>query len=245
MPELDRIAPTRRPDGKPIGYQRWTDLLFLHWEVPAEAMRALLPEPLELDTFDGRAYVGLVPFAMRDVRPRWAPKALAFNFLETNVRTYVIHKGEPGVYFLSLEAASRIAVGVARARWKLPYFRAQMSMSSADDGTVTYTSKRLQGEEAPALHVRYRVGEPLPPSAPGSLEFWFLERYLLFTVRGSTLLRGQVYHTPYPAHSAEVLELDDGLVSAAGLPPATYPADFTHFAPGVTVDIFPLAPVSS
>src|SRR5687768_15954742 len=100
MESIDRIWPTRRPEGAPRGYQRWRDLLFLHWIVPEPALRAVVPPALEIDTHDGNAYVGVVPFAMLGVRPAWLPERLGFDFLETNVRTYV-HVGgrDPGVYF--------------------------------------------------------------------------------------------------------------------------------------------------
>src|SRR5215212_7393217 len=124
---MDRIAPTRRPEDRPAGFQRWRHLLFLHWEVPAAAVQALLPAELDVDTFEGRAYVGVVPFTMRDVSPWWSPSVPGIsNFDELNVRTYVHYKGsEPGVWFFSLDAASTLAVAAARAGWSLPYYRAK------------------------------------------------------------------------------------------------------------------------
>ena len=116
--EIDRITPTLRPSGLVVGHQRWRDLLFLHWPIPVAILRPLIPRQLEIDTYDGVAYIGLVPFWMTGVRPNWAPAQSAFSFLETNVRTYVYSEGcngrDPGVYFFSLEAASAIAVAVAR-----------------------------------------------------------------------------------------------------------------------------------
>jgi uncharacterized protein YqjF (DUF2071 family) len=100
MEPIDRITPTQRPSRKTQGYQRWRDLLFLHWTVPEQVLRSLVPPALEIDTYGGDAYVGLVPFAMLGVRPVWLPERMGFDFLETNVRTYV-HTGgrDPGVYF--------------------------------------------------------------------------------------------------------------------------------------------------
>lgn len=237
--DVDRIAPTRRPEGSVAGTQRWRELLFMHWPVPVEAMRAVVPEPLELDLWEGQAWVGLVPFAMEGVKPWWAPELVAFNFLETNVRTYVLHNNEPGVYFLSLEAASTVAVEVARWRWSLPYYRAQMSMQPQEDGSVLYRSHRTQDSQAD-LSVHYKVGEPLGPSQPGTLEHFFLERYLLFTQRNQEILRGQVYHTPYPAQRAQVLSIDETLIQATGLPPTQGLPVLAHYAQGVDVDIFDL-----
>ena len=125
---IDRIAPTHRPDGKPIGYQTWRDLLFLHWRVPVEEIQALLPAELTVDTFEGEAWVGIVPFKMRNIRPRWSPAIPGIsNFYETNVRTYVHQQGKnPGVWFFSLDASSNLAVKIARWKWNLNYFKALM-----------------------------------------------------------------------------------------------------------------------
>jgi uncharacterized protein len=103
---------TQRPPERAIGFQRWRDLLFMHWRVPAEQLQSVIPAPLQLETFDGSAWIGLVPFAMRDVRPWWSPAVAGIsNFLETNVRTYVVHpETGPGVWFFSLDATSRLAV---------------------------------------------------------------------------------------------------------------------------------------
>ena len=236
---LDRETPRRRPTGKPQGFQRWESLLFLHWEVPAPLLRSVVPQGMELDTFEDRAFIGLVPFVMKGVRPRWAPRALAFNFLETNVRTYVHRQGKPGVYFLSLEAASRIAVTIARAFWGLPYFHADMQMTCGDNRRVTYRSKRTK--RAGYLQASYRVGEPLGTLAPDSLEFFFLERYLLFVERRGVIYEGQVYHTPYPAYRVDLLDHEQDLLTQAAVPVQGKPT-FAHYSPGVDVEVFSLRP---
>jgi uncharacterized protein YqjF (DUF2071 family) len=206
-----------------------------------EKLRPFVPAALELDLYEGTAYVGVVPFGMQGVRPRWSPKRLAFRFLETNVRTYVCYKGQPGVYFFSLEAASRIAVWAARKFWSLPYFHAEMSLTKEGDEFL-YQSKRWSGD---VIHkVRYRLGELLGPSMPDSLEHFFLERYLLFTEHRGRLYVGQVHHTPYPAQAAEVLELEDHLLEAAGLGACPGLPTYTHYAAGVDVEVFDLRPVS-
>ena len=133
MVVIDRVSPTHRPSGPARGYQQWRSLLFLHWPVPINVLRLLVPAELELDLLDGVAYVGVVPFVMQGVRPRWWPQRGAFEFLETNVRTYVHHQGRPGVYFFSLDAASRLAVWAARRFWGLPYFHAEMRMTQTGD----------------------------------------------------------------------------------------------------------------
>lgn len=244
---MDRLAPTRRPEGSNAGTQRWRDLLFLHWEVDVAALRALVPPQLELDLFEGRAYVGVVPFLMRGIRPAWWPGP-TFDFYETNLRTYVHHRGDaPGVYFFSLEASSWLAVQAARDGWGLPYHHARMS-GAQNEGHVrvgdelVYRSVRHAG--GVQSQVRCRVGEALAPPQPGSLEFFLLERYYLYNVRGGKLHRGQVHHVPYPAHIAEALAVSDGLVAAAGLPSVDGRAPaLTHYSPGVDVEVFAVKPV--
>lgn len=237
---IDRIAPTRRPDEEESGTQVWKDLLFVHWSVPRDAMRAVVPAPLELDEHDGRCWVGAVPFKMRDIRTSWMPRVAGLDFLETNLRTYVTYGDRPGVYFFSLEASSWLAVKVARAVWKLPYFYATMSEHS-DGDLRSYTSVRREGGRR--FHARFRVGEELGPSKPGTFEHFLLERYLLFSMQGDAVLEGQVHHAPYPAYRAEVLELDEQLVEAAGLPPTEGLPEVAHFSPGVDVSVYGPWPV--
>jgi len=234
---IDRLAPTTRPDLPVRGYQRWRSLLFLHWPVPVEVLRPLVPAGLEIDQHDGVAYVGVVPFAMEGVRNAWWPKWAAMTFLETNVRTYVYRGSEPGVYFLSLDAANRLAVWGARNLWGLPYYHAEMSLVRTGD-EVTYETSRARSN---VRHkVRYRVGPALEPSQPGSLEHFFLERYLLFLEYRGTLYSGQVHHVPYPTHEVELLEFEDSLVAAAGLSISPGAPVFANYSPGVDVEIFGL-----
>lgn len=241
MDAIDRITPTKRPAGAPQGYQRWRSLLFLHWEVPLAVLRPLVPDALALDTCEDRAYVGLVPFTMQGVRPLRQLPALpgTADFHETNVRTYVHHRGAPGVYFFSLDAANRLAVWAARTFFHLPYFHAAMTLTRQGD-EVRYTSARRRGSAD--LSLRYRIGAPLPPSEPGTLQFFLAERYLLFTQdKKGQVLCGQVHHAPYPLRAAEVLALDQGLLAAAGLPTTGAQAP-ALYSPGVDVEIFPLRP---
>lgn len=234
---IDRIAPTRRPDSPVRGTQRWRSLLFVHWPVPIDAMREAVPRALELDLLDGTAYVGVVPFAMEGVKPSWWPEALAFRFLETNVRTYVVHRGVPGVYFFSLEAASRLAVFAARTFWGLPYHHARMALSRGGN-EIRYETRR-SGRGARLL-ARYVVGDALGASRPDTIEHFLLERYVLFVERRGRLFSGRVHHTPYPAHRAELLEVEDDLVAAAGLPAPRGAPAYVHYSPGVDVEIFGL-----
>ncbi|AUX41413.1 hypothetical protein SOCE26_028250 [Sorangium cellulosum] len=235
-----------RPAGRPAGFQRWRELLFLHWETPLPALRAVVPAELELDTFEGRAYVGVVAFTMRDVSPWWSPSVPGIsNFHELNVRTYV-HAGgrDPGVWFFSLDAAKALAVLVARAGWHLPYHHASMDME-ARDGEVHYRSERRWPGPVPArFEARYRVGAPLGAAAPGTFEHFLAERYLLFAASPRGLQVGQVHHVPYPLHRAEVMEVEETVVAAAGLP-APEGAPHVLYSPGVDVDVYSLRPAAA
>jgi uncharacterized protein YqjF (DUF2071 family) len=237
--DLDRITPTRRPDGRRVsGHQTWKDLLFAHWTFDPAVVRALVPPALDLDPWDGRAYVGLVPFEMRDVRLAPIPERLGLDFLETNLRTYVSFRGAPGVYFFSLEASSWLAVKAARWGWGLPYHHATMSVAEPSPGAMAYTSTRASRPSAD-LAVAYHLGEALGPSAPGSLEHFLLERYYLFSERRGHVWQGQVHHTPYPARRATVTSIAQGLVAAAGIPCARdAPPEVAHWSPGVSVEVF-------
>ncbi|MFO0577061.1 MAG: DUF2071 domain-containing protein [Polyangia bacterium] len=241
---VDRLAPTRRPEGPPLGFQKWRHLLFLHWEVPVEALQPLLPPGLTVDVFEDRACVGLVPFTMRDVRPlRFLPAIPGTaHFHETNVRLYVLHKGQdPGVFFLSLDAANRLAVFAARTFFHLPYYYADMDLRLESAAAVRYRSQRRAAPSGLArLHARYTIGAPLPASVPGTLQFFLAERYYLYTLDAQRrLVRGQVHHPPYPLHGAAIDELSESLIEAAGIKKGA-PLPLTLYSPGVDVEIFGL-----
>jgi uncharacterized protein YqjF (DUF2071 family) len=239
---LDRISPTQRPPLSNGGTQRWTELLFVHWTYPIDVVRPLIPKEIELDPWDGRMYVGLVPFRMHAIRPWWLPRAMALDFLELNARTYVHYRGRPAVWFFSLEASSWLAVKAARTGWSLPYFHADMRVSREGE-KVAYTSTRKDGTGA--FDVRYEIGERLGPSMPGTLEHFLLERYLLLSTRRGVVLEGQVHHAPYPAHAARIERIDQQLTTAAGLPASEAPPAAVHFSPGVDVEVFGPWPVKT
>ena len=246
---IDRLSQRVRPRGRVAGYQTWTDLLFIHWRVPSSVLRPLLPAQVEIDEFAGSAWIGLVPFHMSGVRPRWFPALPGVSeFHETNLRTYVLCNGEPGVWFFSLEAANSLAVRVARWRWRLKYFRAEMEIARRDTA-IEYRSRRLWPAPIPATtDIAAEIGDWIPGgNAPGeatsgTLEFYLAERYLLFTEAApGVIARGQVHHRPYPLKSATLLRCDQSLTSAAGVVLPNPPVH-TLFSPGVKVEIFPLRP---
>ena len=177
---------------------RWRDLLFAHWVVDVDVLRPLVPASLDIDTFDGRAYVGVIPFAMEDVAPRGLPAVPYLSaFPEVNVRTYVRHGEVDGVWFFSLDAGRRLAVEGARRGFHLPYFHARMSLER-DGQDVRYRSERLDRRGRPAmLDVRYRPTGPVAPAAPGSLDAWLTDRLRLFAAdRRGRLSMTSIAHRP-------------------------------------------------
>ncbi|HET7435391.1 MAG TPA: DUF2071 domain-containing protein [Thermoanaerobaculia bacterium] len=242
---IDRITPTLEPDQPVLMYQNWHHLAFLHWEVPAAELQKLIPSRLTIDTYEGRAYVGLVPFTVSGARPVLAPPLPGVsNFHEINVRTYVHHEGtNPGVWFFSLDAASTIAVAAARAAYHLNYFHAPIEMTVADDALplVDFRSHRddPRGPMPAHAHLRYRPTEgPSGPAAPGTLEHFLAERYILYAENEHQLYRARVHHQPYPLQRAEVLELDETLIWAAGIKRGQE-APIRHYAREVNVKVYP------
>ena len=208
------------PNGPWIMTQSWHDLLFAHWRVDAAELRRQVPAGVDLDLYDGDAWLAVVPFYMTNVAPRGVP-AIPFvsSFNELNVRTYVTRDGKPGVYFFSLDANSLAAVTAARTLFGLPYFLAEMKISR-DGDTIVYRSRRLGGDVPAEWRARYRpVGRQQPP-AEGTLEYFLTERYCLYTVEGSRVHRLEIHHKPWPLQDAEATIEINTMWSAAieGLP---------------------------
>ncbi len=234
MPNV--VGPHPHPRGPVVMYQRWRRLLFLHWEEEAAAVQATLPPGLTVDLWQGRAWLGVVPFRMEGVRPRFLPAVGGLsNFPELNVRTYVrdMH-GRPGVWFYSLDCAQPVAVWAARAIFGLPYFQARMREQVA--ARISYDCQRRGSAEM--AHYEYAgVGETACVGA-GTLEQFLVERYRLFAVRGGQLLTGEVWHEPYPLQRAEVTSWNAAPLRQAGFDVGTAPPSHAGFSPGVDVRIF-------
>lgn len=199
--------------------QTWKDLLFVHYKIPAARMQPLIPKELELDTYEGDAWLGITPFKMRNVRFRGLPPVpTAWNFLELNVRTYVKVNGKSGVYFFSLDSSSSLSVIGARLGVFLHYFASVMSVRE-DNGVFHFKSHRKGGFEKPVvLDIKYKpVSEPAE-NQPGTLESWLTERYCLFqpTVRGRAL-RIDIHHTPWILQQAEADILENNMTEPFGL----------------------------
>lgn len=215
---------------------RWVDLLFAHWPLDPAVLRPLVPEPLELDTFDGRAWLGIVPFVMEDVGARFLPAPpIAGTFPELNVRTYVRYGDLAGVWFLSLDAGSRAAVEGARTAFRLPYFEADMSVGRVRE-VIDYRSVRIDRRGPPAkFRARYRPTGPVERAAPGSLEAWLTERWRLFTVDGSgAVQRTEIRHRPWPLQPAAARIEVDTMAEAHGL---TLPDQAPHLRFAARLDV--------
>lgn len=206
-------------------------LLFAHWPIEAAAMRRLVPEPLQLDLWNGAAYVGVVPFLMTAVRPRLAPPLPGVSqFPELNVRTYVTFGGKPGVYFFSLDADNRVAVEAARLGFGLPYFKATMSIRE-EGQTIDYRSRRTDGRGLPApFAAEYGPIGDVVRALPGSLDHWLTERYCLYVVAKGRVVRAEVHHAPWPLQPAVCRFTDNDMATAAGmtLPPIKPLLHYAH-----------------
>lgn len=184
----------------------WHDLLFAHWSFRPAEIERMLPPGIELDTFDGRAWVGVVPFRMSDVAPRFVPAMPWLSaFPELNVRTYVSLEGKPGVWFFSLDATNPIAVRVARFAFHLPYMDARMSITLRN-GRYHYRSQRTHRHQPAArFEGAYRPIGDLFLAQPGTLEYWLTARYCLYVADGrGRLFRGEIDHPPWPLQAAEL-----------------------------------------
>jgi len=225
--------------------QSWHDLLFAHWPIDAHVLRNKLPPDLPLDLFEGRAWIGIVPFHMSNVGPRgvpWLPFVSAFA--ELNVRTYVTMNGKPGVFFFSLDAASALAVAAARTVLNLPYHLATMTVD-AESGSVRYRSRRRASRTGAAEFVaRYwPVGPPRSPQR-GTLEYFLTERYCLYAVdRRGRIRRLEIHHPPWPLQSAAAEIAINTMTEASGIAlPAEAP--LLHFAQRLDVVAWPMRMVA-
>ena len=191
------------PSGPWVMGQTWERLLFAHWPVDPEVVRRVVHPAIPLDTWEGSAWVGVTPFEVRGLRPRLGlPLPGVSAFPEVNVRTYTTIGGRPGIYFLSLDAGSRLAVHAARRAYRLPYFHAHMGIDAGPRG-VHFRARRATGPPA-GLDALYRPTGRASAATPGSLEHWLAERYCLYTVDAhGRPLRADIHHPPWPLQAAE------------------------------------------
>ncbi len=247
---IDRISPTLAPDQQVVMHQNWHHLLFLHWQIPVADLQAMIPPELTVDTFEGKAYVTLLPFTITGTRPILLPPVPGLSsFDEINVRTYVHHKGaNPGVWFFSLDANSKLAVETARAAFKLRYLHSQISFSASDEALprIDFSCRREdpRGPLPAHAHLRYGpVESVIGPAKPGTIEHFLAERYVLYTTDDAhQLYRARVHHQPYPLQRAELERLDETLIWAAGIK-RSESVPMRHYAREVNVKIYMLEKV--
>lgn len=217
-------------------HMRWLDLLFMHWPVPEAALRPHIPPGLQIQTFNGTAWIAVVPFHMRDVRPRLVPSVpLLSHFPELNVRTYVTDGRKPGVWFFSLDAANLIAVRMARRGFFLNYLDARM-ITERHAGRIVYASERTHRGAAPAVfRARYHpTGAPFM-AQPGTLEHWLTERYCLYAADPQgRIWRGEIHHAPWPLQPAAAEVLTNTMATPIGLE-LPEQAPLLHFAEALHV----------
>jgi uncharacterized protein YqjF (DUF2071 family) len=251
--DAERARIRERPTERPVMRELWRHLGFLHWPIAADAIARMLPPGLEVDTFDGVAYVGIVPFTIPLTRTAfWPGLPLAPAFHEINLRTYV-HRGgrDPGVWFFSLDAGSRLAVAGARAAYRLPYFHARIRMGEGDgggNGEIDFEARRRRRSAVDAhdrsltvearFACRYRPAGDVAEAAPGTLDYFLAERYLLYAWTGRALRAARVFHRPYPIRPAVVRGLEETLTTAASLAIDTSAAPLAHYAQEVDVQIY-------
>jgi len=228
------------PEGPWVMAQTWHEVLFAHWPVPAEALQALIPAPLEMETYRGKAWIGVVPFRMTGVRPRSFPAVPGLSaFPELNVRSYVRLDDKPGVFFFSLDAGNRVAVELARRWFHLPYFHARMSLGAAGEW-VRYASRRVHRGEPPAEFLgRFRPTGEVFRAISGTLEHWLTERYCLYAADSERrIYRGEIHHRPWPLQAAEAAIEVNSMTAPLGLClPDTPP--LLHFARRLEVAVWP------
>lgn len=223
----------------PLMRQTWRNLLFAHWPVPPELLRPYLPARLEVDTFEGQAWLAVVPFTMSGIQPLGLPAVPGLSQLhELNVRTYATLDGVPGVWFLSLDATNALGVWAARTLFHLPYLHADISLTNTN-GALEYRAKRTHaGVPSATFRAVWTPGSPLPVARPGSLAHFLTERYRLYTagpdlmegILNTTLWRGTLSHQPWQLRTAELHEWQSTVVESHGLPtpqgpPLLYAAD--------------------
>jgi uncharacterized protein len=227
------------PDRPWVQGQTWRDLLFAHWSLREDRLRAVVPDAISIDTFDGQAWIAVTPFEVTRLRGTLLVPILS-RFPEINVRTYVTVDGRPGIYFFSLDAASALAVAGARATYHLPYFRSRMVVHRVGE-EIRYASTRVGN--AASLRLRYRpTGKPFLPRK-GTLEHFLTERYCLYTVARGRIHWAEIHHPPWALQAAEAHIDENTMAQASGLDlPARRP--LLHFASRQDVVIWPLTPVA-
>jgi uncharacterized protein YqjF (DUF2071 family) len=240
--KIDRLSIRERPrDRVPVMRQTWGKLLFMHWRLPFDALRQAVPDELSIDTYEGEAWITILPFTIWGMRASFLPPVPGLSEMhEFNVRTYVHYKGVPGIYFFSLDASSLLAVLGARTFFLVPYYTAEMSLKQ-HGRRIDYRTRRTQAGATPAeFEGSYEFGRLLGEAEPGSLDFFLAERYCFFTVSpGGGVYRCRVNHRPYKLRAATISPFKSTMIESHHLPtPAGDP--LLHYSEELTVDVWTL-----
>jgi uncharacterized protein YqjF (DUF2071 family) len=234
---IDRETIRQRPEGLPLMEHHWGKLLFMHWPIDAERLRSLVPPQLTIDTFDGEAWIGVTPFTMWDVRLSFTPPVpYLSDFHELNVRTYVLYRGVPGVWFFSLNTNSSMTVFGARTFYFLPYFDARIDLRQSGD-TIHYDLERTDADRPARFKASWEIGDELPEAEPGTLEFFLTERYCLYSASGESIYRARIHHKPWPLQQVELTSHDSDIVESDYLPKLKG-KPLVHYAESLAVDVW-------
>ena len=218
--------PYQLPNGHWQYYQEWNEVLFLHWSIPVETIRKLIPKDLEIDTFKGKAYISLVPFSMKNTRPRYFPSIpLISDFHEINIRTYVSKNEVHGVLFLKIEAQKLISAIIARRLSGLPYKKSRIRRENGK-----YSSGNPEGGSR--LHVEFKVGDVI--SAKSDLDKFLTERYCLFLEENNKIFRYDIHHKEWPLRSVKINMLEISYKGEEIDQMASMP-EISHYSDGVKV----------
>ena len=234
---IDRLSIRNRPSGQPVMHQKWGKLLFMHWRIDADFLRPLIPAELEIDTFDGSAWIGIIPFTMWDIRafPPYVPRVPGLNAMhELNVRTYVHLNGTPGVWFFSLDCNNAAAVLGARTFYYLPYYNAEITLEQSNSN-ISYSLKRTD-ERVANFEASWNIGAPLPTTEEDSLEFFLTERYCLFSEHKGNLYQSRIHHPSWPLQTATLDAHSSTMIDVLNLPEPS-DAPLLHYAEAIAVDI--------
>lgn len=215
--QSDRTWPL--PAKSHVMRMNWHDLLFVHWPIDAAIIQERLPDPLRVDTWQGQAWIAVVPFRMTDVAPRGVPAIPGVSaFPELNIRTYVTVDNKPGVWFFSLDATNRLAVRLARFAFHLPYMDARMSIHRDADWYCYDSQRTHRGEPPVRFRGRYRPTGDVFYAQPGTLEFWLTARYCLYAANPrEQVYRGEIDHPPWPLQSASLETDSNTMLDAFGV----------------------------
>jgi uncharacterized protein YqjF (DUF2071 family) len=233
---LDRLAPRAKPQGEAIMQQTWENLLFLHWPIDPALLRPLIPQPLQIDTFEDQAWIGVTPFALTNLHLTNLPPVPGLSaFNELNFRTYVHHNELPGVWFFSLDASKLIPALAARLFFMLPYFKAEIAFGQRD-GKYQFALQRA-GPPAAGFDASWRVGLRLRDPDVDSLAFFLVERYCYFAVAREGVYTTRIYHHPWILEEAFIESYASKMLCPIGLPDPTV-APLAHFSRSLNVDIW-------